>query len=92
MLDFLNFDNTEKNNNKKTSDAEKMFKKQVNSIKNLVKNEDFDVIIDYFKTLKDINEMSFEKAKNIEDKNIYFALYKQAKNFLYYIENLKNEK
>lgn len=91
MIDFLNFNSVEKENVKQTSEAEKIFKNQVRAIKRLVTNKDFDIILGYFKNLKDINENSFEHAKTIEEKNVYFALYKQSKNFLNYIENLKNE-
>jgi len=91
-MDFLNFNSVKKDTEKQINEAQEIFDRQVKAVQRLVENKDFTIVTDYFLAIKDINENAFEKAKDINEKNVYFALYKQAKNFLRYVENLKSQK
>lgn len=69
------------------SEAEKIFKAQKGAINGIKKTAGLKEVLAYWVRQKEANEQRFETAK-IEDKDKYFALYKQAKNFITFIQNL----
>ena len=86
ILDLLG-DKDEKQYNKAQSEAIEMFNKQKSSIMALEGSDGLKTIVNYWEQVKNINENMFEKAK-MEDKDKYFALYKQSKMFIEFINNL----
>lgn len=86
ILDVLG-NRDEKKYDKAQEEAVNMFMKQKNSILALKGTDGLETILNYWEQAKDINENMFEKAK-MEDKDKYFALRKQAKMFIAFIDNL----
>ena len=75
--------------NKNITEAQKIFNKQKQAIKNLKGTEGLTEIKKYWESMKELNENMYEEA-SMDKKPIYFALYKQSKQFLNFIENLSS--
>jgi len=90
VLDMINQRRDVKQYDSAQLAAVKMFEQQKNSIKALKGLRGLETIQDYWTRIRDINEEMFDKAK-MADKDRYFALYRQAKDFLRFVDNLLNK-
>ncbi len=85
MLDYVQNMGAEHKYAKDISEAEEMFLAQKEAITSMRETSGLREIITYWERQKEANENMFESSK---DKEKYFALYKQSKMFLQFIDNL----
>ena len=85
ILEYIDENRRQKKYTQNVTDAQEMFNKQKEAIKNIKDTAGLKEIIRYWETQKELNENMFEQGK---DKEKYFALYKEAKMFLKFIANL----
>lgn len=86
VFDYINQRGLNTKYAKDLTEAEEMFNAQKEAIQSLKDSQGLQEIVAYWERQKEINENMFENAK--ENKDMYFALYKQSKMFLQFIGNL----
>jgi len=87
MIDYLKERGEVRKYMKAEESAMDVFKRQQNSLLALKGQAGFKAIMEYWESVRDINEAMFEKA-SIADKDKYFALYRQSKGFIEFIKNM----
>jgi len=85
ILDYMRTKKVEHKYAKDISEAENMFLSQKGAITSIKDSSGLKEIVQYWERQKEANENMFESSK---DKDKYFALYKQSKEFLNFIANL----
>ena len=85
ILDYMKEQKAEHIYAKDLGEAENIFLSQKEAIQSLKDSRGLKEIVNYWERQKELNENMFENSK---DKEVYFALYKQSKQFLQFIANL----